>query len=245
MTRYRVVLIFALLFMVTVVSTSQNVRGAENRERDPNRPPCAGESCKKIKRFLKAHYCGKSPYGNGPDDGCDIRVPKKPRAGVHVIADYRCEWNEQKETSVCKQFGQPSAEIADVLRLELKGLGLPTTRSNSIQYRVWSSVSGGWTVAEASYSHAAGSRLALCEVIVVLNQPADLHVVRRVRYQKTNVDVPTVTTWSPIDIADVNGDGHDEVVLEGDSYENHWLEVISVGENLATKTTFSGLGYYL
>ncbi len=95
------------------------------------------------------------------------------------------------------------------------------------------------------HTHTAGSKLTLCEVIAVFNDPSELHFLRRVRYQKTDADVPTVTTWSPIDIADVNGDGHDEVVLEGDSYENHWLEVVSVSDTLSMKTVYSGLGYYL
>jgi hypothetical protein len=161
------------------------------------------------------------------------------------MADYHCEWNEQKQTSVCHQSGQPSAELADALQRELRNLGLPTTNGNNIQYRVWTSMSGGWTVAEASHSHSAGPQLALCEVIVVFTDPSELHVLRRVRYQRTDADVPTVTKWSPIDIADVNGDGRDEVVLEGDSYENHWLEVVSVSGTLSTKTVYSGLGYYL
>jgi hypothetical protein len=53
-----------------------------------------------------------------------------------------------------------------------------------------------------------------------------------------------VTTWSPIDLADVNGDGHIEVILEGDAYEDHWLEVDNVQDG-STHTIFSGLGYHL
>jgi hypothetical protein len=34
------------------------------------------------------------------------------------------------------------------------------------------------------------------------------------------------------------------VILVGDAYEDHWLEVISVHDGSA-KTIFSGLGYYL
>jgi hypothetical protein len=32
--------------------------------------------------------------------------------------------------------------------------------------------------------------------------------------------------------------------LEGDAYENHWLEVVRLRDGTA-KTIFSGLGYYL
>ncbi len=50
--------------------------------------------------------------------------------------------------------------------------------------------------------------------------------------------------WSPIDLADADGDVRLEVILEGDSYDNHWFEVIRVRDN-SFKTIFSGLGYYL
>ncbi|HTC49009.1 MAG TPA: hypothetical protein VK722_16915 [Candidatus Aquilonibacter sp.] len=53
-----------------------------------------------------------------------------------------------------------------------------------------------------------------------------------------------VTQWAPVDIADVEGDGHEDVILEGDAYENHWLEVVSVHDGVI-QTIFSGLGYYL
>jgi hypothetical protein len=42
----------------------------------------------------------------------------------------------------------------------------------------------------------------------------------------------------------VDGDGREEIVLAGDEYENHWLEVVSVRDG-SCKTIFSGLGYYL
>lgn len=63
-------------------------------------------------------------------------------------------------------------------------------------------------------------------------------------FQKTDADVPQVTTWFPVDIADVDGDGQAEIVLEGDAYEDHWLEVFDIQDD-SFKTIFSGLGYYL
>ena len=65
-------------------------------EKDPHRPACSDAQCRKIKSFLKSHYCGESPFGNGPDDGCEIKGPTKPRTGVEVLADFHCEWNESK-----------------------------------------------------------------------------------------------------------------------------------------------------
>jgi hypothetical protein len=42
----------------------------------------------------------------------------------------------------------------------------------------------------------------------------------------------------------VDGDGQLEIILEGDAYENHWLEVDKT-QNGSFRTVFSGLGYYL
>ena len=69
-------------------------------------------------------------------------------------------------------------------------------------------------------------------------------MLRQLPFQKTDMDVPTVTEWAPLDITDVIGNGHEDLVLEGDAYENHWLEVVSV-RNGSPETIFSGLGYYL
>jgi len=65
-------------------------------EKDPHRPPCTGTTCQKIRTFVKEHYCGESPAGNGPDDSCDLRDRNKRSADVKVIADYNCEWNASK-----------------------------------------------------------------------------------------------------------------------------------------------------
>jgi hypothetical protein len=56
--------------------------------------------------------------------------------------------------------------------------------------------------------------------------------------------VPEVTQWSPVDVADVEGNGIEDVILEGDAYENHWLEVVTVHDG-NVQTIYSGLGYYL
>ncbi|MGA7929563.1 MAG: hypothetical protein WCA20_26615 [Candidatus Sulfotelmatobacter sp.] len=48
------------------------------------------------------------------------------------------------------------------------------------------------------------------------------------RFQRTDEDKPAVTTWSAMGLADRDGDGHIEVILEEDAYEDHWLEVDSI-----------------
>jgi len=54
-----------------------------------------------------------------------------------------------------------------------------------------------------------------------------------------------VTDWTLLDLADTRGGGHVDVILVGDAYEDHWLEVISVNNGSAKTIFFLGLGYYL
>jgi hypothetical protein len=63
----------------------------EEAEKGPHRPDCGSARCRKIKQFLKDHHCGESPFGNGPDDGCDARGPKKRGLGTKVKADFVCK----------------------------------------------------------------------------------------------------------------------------------------------------------
>jgi hypothetical protein len=213
-------------------------------EKDPHRPGCADARCRKVESFLKSHYCGVSPFGNGPDDGCDNRNIPKPRPGVTVIAGYECEWNTSKDAAECEQHGRPSPAVGGILVGQLHRLGLPAKASGQTYFDVWKSAHSTWLLAMAYYSLAVGSDLELCQVLVVVDESGHAFVLRELRFQKTDVDVPTVIQWAPIDIVDVDGDGQEEIVLEGDAYENHWLEVVSVRDG-SCKTVFSGLGYYL
>jgi hypothetical protein len=77
-----------------------------------------------------------------------------------------------------------------------------------------------------------------------MDPSSHLFVVRELPFQKADADVPLVTTWSLLDVTDVAGDGRPDVVLRGDAYENHWIEVHTV-RNGASRMIFSGLGYYL
>ena len=56
------------------------------------------------------------------------------------------------------------------------------------------------------------------------------------------IDVPRVTDWAPLDLSGTRGNGEVDVVLAGDAYEDHWIEVIRV-KNGSARTMFSGLGY--
>ena len=102
----------------------------------------------------------------------------------------------------------------------------------------------GWSLAAADYQRPVGSDVELCQVIVIVDQSWHVRVLRKVPFRKTNMDVPAMTQWSPIDLADVDGDGRTDVILQGDHYEDHWLEAVSVDQRFP-RTLFSGLGYYL
>ena len=213
-------------------------------EKDPHRLACTNAHCRKVKSFVKAHYCGASPFANGPDDGCEIRAPKKPQADVEVIAAYNCGWNDSKQAMECEQKGQPSPSTRAILIRELQRLGLPANTKGQTFFTVWNSISSGRSLAEAYYSRSVGTDIELCQVIVIIDHSSHVVVLRNVPFQKTDADVPTVTQWSPIDLADVDDDGQVDIILEGDAYENHWLEVVSVHDGVP-KTIFSGLGFYL
>ncbi len=217
--------------------------GAQTQEdagKDPHRPSCKSAYCQKVETFLKTHYCGESPFGNGPDNGCEIRKPKTPRSGVKVLSDFDCKWNEG--VSKCEQHAQPSSEIRTVLISEMRKLGLPVEDDRHVYFTVWDSNFVG--LAEAYYNHSEGSDLTICQVVATIDQSSRFHILRKVPFQKTDADKPAVTTWSPVDLADVDGSGQVDVILEADAYEDHWLEVDSVKDG-SPRTIFSGLGYYL
>jgi hypothetical protein len=230
-------------FLTLVFSTAAGQEGGQPGK-DPNRPQCATARCRKIRSFLKSHYCGESPFGNGPDDSCDTRGPKKPEQGTEVTAEYTCAWDESAGTAECKQRLQSASEDRNIVLREMRLLGLPKGAEQEVYFEVLKSASG-LSVMKGSYDHLSGLELTFCEVIVVTDSSARAHVLRKVALQKTdNVDTASFTSWSPVDIADADGDGHLEIILEGDAYEDHWLEVVSF-EGGSFKTIFSGLGYYL
>jgi hypothetical protein len=206
-------------------------------ERDPHRPPCVSARCKVIKAYLKTHYCGESPSGNGPDDGCDFKQPPKRRESPQVIADFKCDIQ-------CAQRGKPPSAIRTQLLEELHRAGMPTSADSGVMFLVMQPAASGWSVAQATYSRVRGRNEWFCEVIAVIDKTSGLTVLRKVAYQRTDADVPTLTRWSVVDLADVDGDGNQDIVLMGDEYENHWLEVERF-DGSSWQKVFSGLGYYL
>jgi hypothetical protein len=233
-----------LLIAIILLPLIAGAQTAVQSDKDPHRPTCTSTRCRKIESFLKRHYCGESPFGNGPDDGCEIKTIRKPQNGVDVILDYSCEWSEKKQAAECQQSGQVPSAVRVLLLGQLHRLGLPANASGQTYFTLWKSAHSGWSIAVAYYSRTVGSDVELCEVVAIVDQSPRLIVLRKLPFEKTDADVPDVTQWAPLDIADVEGDGREEVILEGDAYENHWLQVVSIRDG-AAQTIFSGLGYYL
>lgn len=237
--RYEKTVVASVMLLCLVAPRLQG-----QREKDPHRPPCTSAPCQKIETFLRSKFCGASPFGNGPRNGCDTRSAKQLVTGVNVIAAFDCEWSVTDGRPKCRQRSQPSAATRSLLLREMRRLGLPTKAEKDIFFTVWQPSSAKWLLAAADYGQANGSQLALCQVILVVGPGGRVQTLRKVQFQKTNADVPTVTTWFPIGIADVDGDGQLEIILEGDAYEDHWLEVDKM-QGGSFRKIFSGLGYYL
>ncbi|HEV2522090.1 MAG TPA: hypothetical protein VGT24_06880 [Candidatus Acidoferrales bacterium] len=228
--------------LISIFAVNEHVDAVPGK--DPHRPVCSSAQCRRIKSFLKSHYCGESPFGNGPDDGCEIKGPTKSRPGVDMLADFHCRYIESKHESQCDQVGQPPPSVREILFGEMHHLGLPANASGQTNFWVWKSTLADWSLAAASYSHSIGDEVELCQVIVIIDINSHVTVLRKLPFQKTDIDLPRVTQWSPIDLADVDAYGYADVILEGDAYEDHWLEVVDLNHG-SPQTIFSGLGYYL
>lgn len=237
--RYEKIVLEAMMLLCVVAPRLQGQRG-----NDPHRPPCTSAPCQKAESFVKAHFCGASPFGNGPRNGCDTRYSKPLLTGVNVTAAFDCETDVTTGRPKCRQRSEPSTTVRSVLLREMRRLGLPAKAEKDIYFTVWQPSSAKWLLAAADYGQAAGSDLALCQAIVVVGPGGHIQTLRKVPFQKTNADKPAVTTWFSMGIADVDGDGQLEIIFEGDAYEDHWLEVDQMQAGSFRKI-FSGLGYYL
>lgn len=242
---FRIILTFALVASALMLSASRT-RASNQLENDPNRPSCTTAHCKAIESFVKSHYCGHSPAGNGPDNGCELLPPKKQPSGVEVIARFHCTFDESTDRDHCVQSGQPSAAVRNILMEQLRKAGLPENARGQIGVTVWKYRSKGWIVADAYYSSLVGLKVSLCQVIVHIDQDSHVVVLRKCPFtvKDADADTPDITNWGLVDVADVDGSGQPAIVLEGDAYEDHWFEVLRVHDGKC-ETIFSGLGYYL
>ena len=234
------IVLTALVMLLCIVAPQ--LKG--QRQNDPHRPGCTSTACQKIESFLRSNFCGAAPFGNGPKNGCDTRYAKPLLTGVNVMAAFNCETNVTDGRPKCRQRSEPAPAVRSILVREIRRLGLPASAKKDIYFTVWQPSSAKWSLAAADYGQAKGGELALSQVILVVDPGGHVQVLRKVQFQKTNADKPTVTTWFPLGIADVDGDGQLEIILEGDAYENHWLEVEKM-QGGSFRKIFSGLGYYL
>jgi hypothetical protein len=217
-------------------------RASGHPREDSRRPACNDAQCKKIRSFLKVHYCGESPFGNGPEESCRIIDPGKIDPSVDRIANY--DSTREREGRVFRQHGEAPSEIRKILIDELHKLGLPSEEDEYTYFTVWRSDSSGMYLAEAYHHHQEGYEITICKVILAIDNNSKVLILRKVPFQKVGVDGFFVTIWSLLDLVDVDGDGYPDVVFKADNYENHWLEVDSI-RNGSAKKIYSGLGYYL
>jgi len=160
------------------------------RDKDPHRPPCTSASCQKIETFLRSKFCGASPFGNGPKNGCDTRYAKPLLTGVTILAAFDCETSVTDGRPKCRQRSEPSAAVRSILLRQMRQLGLPAQAEKEVYFTVWQPASAKWFLAAADYGEAKGSRLALCQVILVVNPGGRIQELRKVRFQNTNADKP-------------------------------------------------------
>jgi len=208
---------------------------------DPHRPRCTTAECRTIESFLKQHYCGEFLYGNGSADSCDLRVRKRV-GSPQVHADTDCHWDA--DSLKCRQNGHVQPTLRAIAIREMRKRGLPKAQAERVLFTVWGVPASSWSLVEADYTNVSGSVASICEVILLVGPASKVTVVRAVPFHRTDADVPTTTTWQMVDLVDVDGDGRLDLVLEGDAYEDHWLEVVRI-EDGSVKTIFSGLGYFL
>jgi hypothetical protein len=243
----------ALLYVAAVASpvptsspvrAGQDARSAETggEPTDPHRPPCTTAECRTIESFLKQHYCGEFPYGNGSADSCDLRVRKRV-GSPKVHADTNCHWDADSLLK-CRQNGHVQPTLRAISIREMRKRGLPQAQAERVLFTVWGVPASSWFLVAADYTNVSESVASICEVILLVGAASKVTVVRAVPFHRTDADVPTSTTWQMVDVVDVDGDGRPELVLEGDAYEDHWLEVVRI-EDGSVKTIFSGLGYSL
>jgi hypothetical protein len=170
MLRYQSRAALCLLFAFSSIAVVVAHLGAQTEE-DQHRLACTDASCHKIRTFLK-HYCGESPFGNGPEESCDVRNRHKRSPDVKVIADYNCEWNASKNAAECKQQGQITPELRGILASQLRQLGVPDKPPGETYFTVWQSNRVDWFLTQAYYSHRIGDDMEVCEVIAIVSANA-------------------------------------------------------------------------
>jgi hypothetical protein len=125
---------------------------------------------------------------------------------------------------------------------QMHKLGMPPKKDAEVLFSILKTKATGSLLLQSTYETSKGENEDVCLVVAVIDQQDRFHVLRGVPFRTTDIDEKTLTTWSDIDIAEING--RQEFILEGDEYENHWFEAFSIRGG-APKLDFAGLGYYL
>jgi len=231
----------AIIFVSLLLCAKYSPVEAQSSKVDPHRPACTTSECHKAKSYVQQHYCG-APEGNGPDDSCDIVIPKS-HPNLRIVAQFACNWIDGAEK--CGQSGQPSPELSNTLTNKLEAIGLPPKVRGQIYFTVWQPIGVDWSLVEAYYDYIDSNESEeLCQILGTFDEKLHLDILKKVPFQEVDAEKNNLTTWSALDLADVNGDGHLELVLQGDAYEDHWIEVDAINGG-SFKRIFSGLGYYL
>ncbi|HEY6448993.1 MAG TPA: hypothetical protein VIY53_21240 [Acidobacteriaceae bacterium] len=123
-------------------------------------------------------------------------------------------------------------------------IGLRPGNDASVGYTVWNVTASGWIIAEGDYSKVSGQDLFICELILTIDPRGRATPLRELPFEKTDVDGKSLTTWDLVDAVPIENQNPPDIILRGDWYENHWLEVEGF-RNDSWRLIFSGLGYYL
>ncbi len=97
-----------------------------------------------------------------------------------------------------------------------------------------------WRVLEATAGLKDGDDVSVSQVVAVLGPNSQFTILHRTKASLSD----DATVWTALDIADADGDGQVDIILRGDAYEDHWLEVFRL-ENGVWKIAYAGLGYWL
>jgi hypothetical protein len=213
------------------------------------RQPCTTPLCVQIKSVVKMHYCLPPNKDDqlDTDDECRIRYARTATPDVKEVAAVQCGWSDPKRESgvwVCRQRGEVPRAVRAIVSPRMRELGLPVAEEGQLKFTVLQWTRTGLFVANAEYSRVEGSQLTECGLIVAVDANSHITPLRRSACHVTDADVPQGTSWSLLDIRDVDGDGQPEVVLVANMYENAWFEVVAVRGG-AAETVFAGLGYSL
>lgn len=186
-----------------------------------------------LERKLRAAYCVE-------DDQVDCRLRGPEKIAAERAAAFDCRWTD---TVVCTQTLAAPPALAAVAREELLKAGLPAREERVFVDAL--RVRPEWTVVHAYHHAVSGERISVASVVLMVRDDGTRVVLRTQRFVRASLDGPSAAKLHfVLDVTDLDGDGAAELVLDGEAYEAHWLEVFTFREG-KWRASFSGLGYSL